>query len=278
MSTAATPLPSFSRPANQVGTAAELLHYQPYTNKQTSEVGWSRWASAKENFEIVQDSKTKYLLKFDNNFAKKHLVTITKKELSIEADTAKKEGGSPEENVKAAQKTLLDQKIVRILNARNREDDCTCGHPRFTSDDGKVKGHSNSGKSCYGCSTCTKYKPSYKLNRQAAGKPTSDPLKGAGAGESTCLVLNWIPLTEFQTIVSKSISSVDPDGKLAVGSEKHLKWDFGSGRMGAIRSAKKGAVDPEPKQTWVVVGAKKVANDATKFAATWQINHWENQG
>jgi|SRR5579863_1692897 len=286
-----------SSPAYKVheGTAASLLQYKEYTKNKpdgTTEKSWTRYASADQEFNIVAVGGRKLLIKFDKNFSKKHLATFSKKEGKLAAEVAAlgkldaNKGKSAEELQKIAQENLLKAKMLKTLGIRSgssAEVNCSaCGHPRKNDPDGS--GHSNSGNCRVSGCTCTGYVSGYVTSRTTEGKPDTDPLAGAKASTSSCIVLNWIPKNEFETVVGNSILKVDPKNELAntptTGSPApldHLKWDFGSSRAGAVRVATNGAVTVN-NGTWCEVGAQKVKGGPTGIDATWTIVHWQGQG
>lgn len=275
-------------------SAASLLHYQAYKKPGASEVSWTRFASANEEFNIAAAGGNKYLIKFESNFSKKHLATFSKKDSKLKeaiANQTTKLGKSATEGeiLAAAQKQLLDAKILKILGIRGGPEDtdlcARCGHKR--KNDPVGSGHSKTGNCMVtGCAT-TKciggFLTKYVSERTKEGKPLVDPLAGAMASESSCIVLNFIPKNEFETAVAASILLVDAKNDLAdtpttKGSPLvTLKWNFGGSRAGAVQHAKGGVVD-KTDGTWCEVGARKVKGGPTGIAATWTIVHWEGQG
>lgn len=273
-------------------TAASLLHYEKYTKTGTKDECWTRWASANEEFNMVSASGSKFLIKFDSNFSKKHLATFSKKETRTKAEAlvqAKQPGPTrtEEENWKLAQETLLNEKILKTLGIRSgkgAEAKCKlCGHPK--SNDPDKTGHSaKTGKCQVPACTCAGYVSTYVESRKDEGKPLDDPYAGKSAQDSSCIVLNLIPLHEFVLVVGNSIIAADPGNALADSAPKpfgpttpfiHLKWDF-KGRAGAVRHATSGKVDVADG-TWCEVGAFK-EKGGTGVEATWIIAHWTKMG
>jgi len=273
-------------------SAASLLHYQAYTKPGAKEVSWTRHATANEEFNITSAGGRKYLIKFESNFSKKHLATFSKKDSKLKAAIADltlkmPKGTSEGEILAAAQKQLLDAKILKILKVREGPEDtdlcARCGHPRKNNPIGS--GHSKTG-TCQvsGCTKCVGgFLTKYVSERTSEGKPEVNPLAGSPASESSCIVLNWIPKNEFEKAVADSILAVDAKNDLAdtpttKGSALvTLKWNFGKSREGAVRHAKSGAIDMD-KGTWCEVGARKTKSSPKGIDATWTVVHWEGQG
>ncbi len=100
---------------------------------------------------------------------------------------------------------------------------------------------------------------------------------------NTCIVLNYIPKIEFESVVVGSICAHEkPSGwtrgqPLAknLNDEVFLRWDFGPSRLGVVVQA----VDGQPSSSWtklqgVYVKAKKVAT-AIGWQ-TWEVSHLES--
>lgn len=278
-------------------TAASLLHYQKYTKTGTTEECWTRFASANEEFNVVSSAGNTFLIKFDSNFSKKHLVTFSKKQWATEKEAwlqSQQPGqqGKEAENWKRAQDQLLKNKILKTLGIRSgkgAEAVCKrCGHPKANIPD--KTGHSSNTGNCQvpGCNgvTCVGgYLSSYVESRRDEGKPDVDPYAGKSGQDSSCIVLNWIPLNEFTTVVGDSIVHADPANALADSPKPygpatpfiHLTWTF-AGRAGAVRKATNGAIST-PDGTWCEVGAfKDTSANPVGVTATWIIAHWYNMG
>lgn len=278
-------------------TAASLLHYEKYTKTGTSEECWTRFASANEEFNVASSGGKTFLIKFHANFSKKHLVTFSKKQWATEKEAwlqSQQPGqqGKEAENWKRAQDQLLQNKILKTLGIRSgkgTEAVCArCGHPK--SNDPLNSGHSAKSNKCQvpgcdGVKCMGGYLSSYVESRRNEGKPDHDPYAGKSGQDSSCLVLNWIPLNEFSKVVGDSIVHVDPTNALPDSPKPydfntpfiHLKWDF-VGRPGAVRNAKNGAVVKDDG-TWCEVGAfKDTSANAVGITATWIIAHWNAMG
>lgn len=194
-----------------------------------------------------------------------------------------------EENWNRAQKQLLENKILRILGARNPL--CVCGHFQKASDPAQVAttGHSNSGNCKHAGCVCGGFAaaPSaYVAARTAAAKPDVNPLLGMPTNQSSCIVLNWIPRNEFEAAVAASILAVDPANALPDSAPFpythatpfiHLRWSF-PGRPGAVRHAQNGNVDVD-NGTYVDLGTyKSTAALPGGVTAIWTVAHWSGQG
>ena len=277
-------------------TAASLLHYTAYTKPGAAEQSWTRFASANEEFNVASAGGHRFLIKFHANFSKKHLVTFSKKEWRTAGEAWLQsqqpgQGGKDADNWEKAQQQLMNNKILKTLGIRSGKGDeanCKrCGHPK--SNIPVNTGHSNNTGLCQvpGCNgvTCVGgYLSSYVESRRDENKPEHDPYAGKSGQDSSCIVLNWIPLNEFQLAVGNSIIAVDPlnalpDSPTPYGHATpfiHLTWTF-NGRPGAVRHATNGAVDVA-NGTWCEVGAFKENGGPPGITATWIIGHWYNMG
>jgi hypothetical protein len=277
-------------------TAASLLHYQSYTKPGTTDLSWTRFASANEEFNVASAGGNKFLIKFHANFSKKHLATFSKKEWRTAGEAwlqSQQQGqqGKDAENWQRAQKQLMDNKILKTLGIRSGKADeakCKrCGHPKSNIPD--KSGHSSKTGLCQvpGCDgvTCVGgYLSTYVEGRKDENKPLHDPYEGASGQDSSCIVLNWIPLNEFELAVGNSIVAADPGNALPDSPLPythatpfiHLTWTF-NGRAGAVRHAKNGAVDVD-NGTWCEVGAFKATGGPPGITATWIVGHWYKMG
>lgn len=256
-----------------------------------------------QDFEVAEAAGTRYLIKFSANFAKKHLATFSKKEARTQMAAYYRsqqpgQQGKDEENWNAAQKQLLDEKILKILEIRNPV--CTCGHLRKPNISAMATtGHSNAGACKHTvtplggapgpcpCPTYTAAPSNFVARRTALGKPTANPLAGQPANQSSCIVLNWIPKSEFTLAVGNSIRTAEATYAAAHGGAAipntpaggdlvHLRWSF-PGRPGAVRHAQDGVIDVD-NGTWAEVGASKLLGGPASIASTWTIVHWVGQG
>jgi len=278
-------------------TAAALLHYQSYTKNLPggkTELAWTRWSSANENFNITSTGGRRFLINFDKNFSKKHLATFSKKQWVTELSAylnslAPGQDGKDEENWHKAQIDLMNYKILKTLGIRSGLSDLVkckrCSHPKKNNPPGT--GHSNAGNcqvpGCAGVTCIGGYLSSYTEGRTEKGKHEADPYAGQPASTSSCIVLNWIPKNEFELAIANAILAVDPNNVLpnspTVGHNpplEHLRLNF-TGRPGAVRCASGGVVTMD-NGTWCQVGARKTLGGPPGIDATWTIVHWEGQG
>jgi len=295
--------PSF--PIHQT-TASEVLKYQQYQRQLpggATETAWTRFSCANQDFEVAEAGGKRYLIKFGSNFTKKHLATFSKKEARTQTaayyhSLAPDQKGKDDENWRYAQKQLLDAKILKILEIRNPL--CTCGHKQKSKiASPNNTGHTNTGRCKHTvtppaggaaapcpCATFTAAPSNFVASRTALGKPEANPLAGAPANQSSCIVLNWIPKNEFTLVVGNSIESAETayaaahPGTAIPNSGPHdltnLKWEFPS-RPGAVRHAQDGVIDLD-NGTWCKVGATKQAGGPPGITAVWTIVHWVGQG
>jgi len=294
-------------------TASELLKYQQYQRQLpggNTEPAWTRFSSANQDFEVAEAGGRRYLIKFMANFSKKHLATFSKKEARTQAaayyhSLEPGQKGKDDDNWRHAQKQLLDEKILKILDIRNPL--CTCGHKKrpkvavpLTTGHLEIN-HNNVGR-CQDTATppgggaagpcpCQAFQAAqsnFEARRTALGKPDVNPLVGAAANQSSCIVLNWIPKSEFTLVVGNSIQTAEaawgqthngapiPNSPQGHGGLTNLKWEFPN-RPGAVRHAQDGVIDLD-NGTWCKVGARKQAGGPPGITAEWTIVHWVGQG
>ncbi len=276
-------------------TAASLLHYEAYTKPGATEQSWTRFSSANEEFNVVSAAGKKFLIKFYGNFSKKHLVTFSKKdwrtaeEAYLQSQQAGQQGKDAE-NWERAQQQLMKNKILKTLGIRSGKGDeakCKhCGHPKSNIPD-KTGHSSNTGRcqvpGCHGVK-CPGYLSSYVQSRTDENKPEPDPYAGASGQDTSCIVLNWIPLNEFVQVVGDSIVTADPGDALADSTLPYghatpfykLKWTF-TGRKGAVRKASGGVITVNDGN-WCEVGAFKASGPLPQITSTWIVGHWYGMG
>jgi len=271
------------------GTAADLLTFEKFNHLERGE-RLTRVATANQDW-IVQDwDGEKYVVKFTNNFSKKHLFTFSKKVEKTKAKAeleAQKPGqaGQDAENWRKAEYALLLDKIIKNLDKRAVAGVCNCTHQYTRHLHPNVPPPGKHPGPCLDCA-CAGFATPYGLARRYVHKPTEDPLSGASTTKNTCLILNWVPREEFERVVVQSIQAEEkPPGwtrghNLAVpvgpgpASEKHLKWDFGLARRGAIIVAQKNVAAGTFTFTnfqgcWI--GARKIGSEIGK--QTWEVYH-----
>lgn len=278
---------------SSTGTAADYLTYQKYTDPHGQEA-LTRVATSSEEWIFGDWDAEKYTIKFDKNFSKKHLFTFSK--------TTENDGDDNKKH------QSLYHKIESVLNVRSNIQICKkCRHPRNKHQTG-----SGAPTACKvdlppvlpalvatKCG-CTPYEEMggadvHAYFRWKAGKPAHETerhnvLGGAATTKNTCIVLNYVPKTEFEAVVVASIRAHEkpPGWKRgdnlavpvpAVGPkvQKELVWDFGEARRGVIVDAELGK-DPG---TWTkhrrcTVKAEKIAT-AVGWQ-TWRIFHFEHSG
>lgn len=259
------------------GTAADLLSFTKYTTP-TGEEHLTRVATASEQWAIQDWDGERYVIKFDKNFSKKHLFTFTKKTKNVAAKAysihAEKPGKSEAENWNEAEHELLVDKLCTTLAVRSGKS-CTCGHLKASH-----KGKPNTGACKEGGCGCLGFSSAYAAQRLANNKPVLDPLLGANANKNTCIILNYVPKAEFETVLVQALQAEekpsgwtqgDPLAK-SVTDVVSMKWDFGSSRLGVIVQADM-LVWPDSwkKFQGCWVEAKKVATDLG--VQTWEIFH-----
>jgi len=234
-----------------VPDASALIEYEKYVGPDKVE-HLSRKATANMEWSIVATNKKVYAIKFDSNFAKKHLYTSTKKtdkvaaraqELFLAAGSPK--GKSASDYQAEAQKELDQTKFQKQLGHRTQEEQLicgNCGHERkrhFTGSGGALPTPGPRCKEPGGC-TCTGWaeKHAYEDKRKAQSKPTPNPVAGATTEKNSVIWLNKIDKSTFESVVVESI--VAREVELAKNSKtwdtngEHVDWDFGGTNKGCV--------------------------------------------
>jgi hypothetical protein len=293
------------------GTAADLLGFEDYIDA-TGQTHLTRVATTDQEWIVSDWDGEQYCIRFDKNFSKKHLFTFSKKTEETKKEAALISGrpgkhGQDAQNWSDAEHAQLYKKVNSALDHRAVSGTCRCGHaynrhvgpcpgcnhPKGVHTIGLEKACAQAGcgctayiagkcNQCPAAAPCPRFQTPYGAGRDAKHKPTSDPLSGAQTTRNTCIVLNYVPKSEFESVVVKSVQALEkPHGWTrgsplanAVGADVLLKWDFGDSRRGAILQAQQGT-DPAtwPKMKGCYVKAKKTHSTVGK--QTWQIYHME---
>lgn len=271
------------------GTAADLLHFETIRHVTKNCERLTRVPTSNESWIVKDWDGETYHIHFDSNFSKKHLFTFSKDHPKTQLKAqqlAATSGKSDVENWHDAEIELLKNKIAKNIDKRAVADSCSCHHtfgnhliPNTSPPPQKVPG------SCTICgyAICAAFQTPYGIARQYVGKPTHDPLAGAKTTKNTCIILNWIPKVEFESVVVQSLQAVEkPSGwangqplAVTVGQSRCLKWDFTVGRKGAIIVAEKTAAGAfnytDFQACWVQ--ARKTASAMRN--QTWEIYHMD---
>jgi hypothetical protein len=237
-------------PMDDAGT---LILYEKYTDSTGTERE-TRVAPGTMEWMITAKNKKTYVITFENNFAKKHLYTETKKEAKV-AQEAKRLWDElsreewkawlwkgywlsyPPEILAKARKNVNEAKFRTQSHHRSglEGEICSaCKHP--------TKSHqTNSGnwRACKykvnpaapecGCAAATggayATKKPYADKRAAQGKPTLEPSAGARTEVNTIIVMNKIPATTMKDVISDAI--IVKEQELAV-----ARRGWGEGNVG----------------------------------------------
>jgi hypothetical protein len=62
------------------------MKYEAYTPTGSTARCWTRSATANQEFNVADTKNHKYLIKFDKNFTKEHLITYSKNQLKVDAE------------------------------------------------------------------------------------------------------------------------------------------------------------------------------------------------
>jgi hypothetical protein len=195
----------------------------------------SRLASSSMELVVKATAGTVVTIKFDKNFAKKHLFTYTKKPVT----NMHLLDMTPEEFAALPGKAVAanEAKLLRQAKHRTPEEQrllCKhCGHE-------ESRHKTNSGNAAAQCKAkmpdgatqcpCTETNPFqavdpvalYEKHRTAKGKPTANPLAGATTAKTTYIILNEIPRQKFENVVADSILA---HNTWAANGE-HIDWNF----------------------------------------------------
>lgn len=226
--------------------ASALIEYENYTGADKA-VHQSRVATASTTWTIAATNKKTYSIKFDSNFAKKHLYTSTKKAgalqtkaLALFVAAGSPKGKSSSDYMAQAQKELDGAKFQKQLGHRTQAEQLICGNCNHD----RSKHFTKSGKALPPgpkCKTpaciCKGWveKTSYETGRAAALKPTANPLAGATTEKNTVLWMNKIDKAGFEKVVVESIVAREKalTGDWPTAGE-HIKWDFGAAAKGCV--------------------------------------------
>lgn len=201
-----------------MSNADELLKWEEYKDPTGKVLGISRQASASMEWLVTATNKKVYAIRFDNNFAKKHLYTSTKKKDKVDALAAELyvKDGSPKGKTKAdymaaAEEQLTQKKFIKQLGHRSGEEQgktCLMCHHDWSKHFTGSGNPKASGKKCdvVGC-TCTGWNGAegYKQKRATQGKTDVNPLGGATTDKNTVIWMNKIPKATFEAIVVGAI-------------------------------------------------------------------------
>jgi hypothetical protein len=269
--------------------SSELIKYGKYKGSDNVEHE-SRIATANLEWLITAKNSKVYTIKFDKNFAKKHLYTSSKKKDKVEAEAEKLylAAGSPKDKTKSdfmaqAQKNIDEQKFKKQLNHRGSDEQqvCSaCGHPK--------KKHETGSGAPVRCKEllppansqcpCLRFVGSYEAKRTKQGKSEVNPLAGMSTDVNTVIVMNLIPKATFEQVVSDALIAQEKSlGTTAwPANGEHIKWDFGATLKGCVlQLTKTQGMDDWEKKQGVEVLIKSLTTDPTK--PTYQVTHMEGK-
>lgn len=254
------------------------LEYEKYNDLKTGSVRQTRVGSANLEWVLQSQGNVQYFIRFDSNFAKKHLYTSTKKaenvkakydELASEPDVDKRRASAQ----MAADEAKFKNQLAHRTPAQQKCSTPGCGHkmdehaggsgactvvrselqfPKTPPPPGQKAKKQPTAVPC----PCVKFASVYADKRLAQGKPTSNPLVGATGLTCDAIWMNKIDAKHFEKVVVQSII----DRAASLGSTpwaadgEHVEWDFGASNAGCvIKVADKGTL-----QEWVSKGYHKV--------------------
>lgn len=267
----------------------ELIKYAKYTGTDGLEHE-SRIATANLEWLITAKNTKVYTIKFDKNFVKKHLYTSSKKKEKVEAEAQRLYlvAGSPKDKTAKdfmvqAQKNIDEAKFRKQLSHRgvDEQEICgLCGHGQKRHQTGSGAAtpckEPLSGGLC-GCATYVSLHK-YEEKRKLQGKPELNPVAGATTEVNTVIVMNLIPKSTFEQVVSDALIAKEKAlGPLPwAGDGEHIKWDFGATLKGCVLQVNKTqGIDQWDKKQGVEVVIKTLTTDPTK--PTYQVVHMEGK-
>ena len=235
--------------------------YEEYTDSAGQKYK-TRVPTASMEWVLKATDNKQYCIKFDKNFAKKHLFTYTKKPVK------------PEDKEAANMVKMTKQAGHRTNEEQGRL--CKhCGHGQKRHQTGSgapvackepVPGATPS--NC-GCMNFENADSTYEVGRAAKNKPTSNPLAGATFRKSTYIVMNEIDKAKFEKVVVDSIQAAEAGW--TKDQEKDLDWNFD--KAGAVVNVD---LDQLPadwvKAKGVKVGVKNIT--AAPDKPTFEVYHY----
>lgn len=270
-------------------TAEDMIEYEKYTEPGGTE-RLTRKSTASMEWTIKATGKKVYVIKFDKNFAKKHLYTSSKKSAEILAlatklweQAGKPAGKSASDYLDEAQKQKDETKFKKQLGHRSKDEqeiNCkNCSHPQKSHFTGSgvptpCKAIESTGTAC-GCATFLAKLGAYEQKRTDQKKLVTNPLAGAPTSKNTVVWMNKVAKTTFEKVVIDTIIAKET----ALGSTawsatgEHINWDFGAINMGCVLEIEAGKdMSTWPKKQGITVTVLKLpSTDADK--PIYQVVH-----
>ena len=254
------------------------LEYEKYSDPKTGGMRETRVSSANLEWVLRDQGNVQYFVRFDSNFAKKHLYTSTKQATHVKAKfDALASEPDDQKRWAAAQMAADEDKFKNQLAHRTpAQQKCStpgCGHKgdehaggsgactvvrselRFPSTPPPTGQKAKKQPTQVPCE-CKKFTSVYAEKRLAQGKPTINPLVGATGQTCDAIWMNKLDAKFFEKVVVQSIvdQHTSLGGKNWAADGEHVEWDFGAANAGCvIKVADKGTL-----QEWLSKGYRKV--------------------
>lgn len=227
---------------SSVQTARDLVAHQDYAvaggNGATA---LTRKSCEHQEWVFGATGGHEFMIKFDKNFFKKHLLTYSKKSVEVGSrakelwEAAGQPSGRDVEFWVQAETEKLYGKLTKSTSARTEAKVCknckkffnvhicsACNHSmnHHMNASGLRKDCAAGGCGCLKTAAVTFACPTggtsflastgdYATSRAAKGKPDANPLAGAQTSKNTCLILDKIPMAEFKTVLIKAIENLE---------------------------------------------------------------------
>jgi hypothetical protein len=253
------------------------LEYRDYNDLQGGMVRKTRVSSADLEWVLRLQGAALYVVRFESNFAKKHLYTSTKNAATVQAqlanfahepDLAKRLAqaklAADEQKFKTqlAHRSPAEQKCVSPgCNHKNDEHapgngKCNAAPKSLQPPPGAVPGQKVKKVLTAVPCPCIGFTSVYADKRLAQGKPDANPLLGATGLTCDAIWMDRVDAKLFEKVVVDSIvarmNSLGANPWAVAGEE--IEWDFGAPNAGCVLK-----VEPNSTlQEWIAKGYRKV--------------------
>jgi hypothetical protein len=234
-------------------TAETLIVFTKYDDLDTGTQRQTRTAPGTMVWLVTAVDGKVYQIRFEKNFAKKHLYTSSKKQKQVKEEVVKLWNALSKDEKNAywwkgywisyppelwaeAQKPFDEAKFNKQLGHRSTaEQSChNCGHKynkHFNNLGGAIACTQGGG----GCG-CMAFISGYGKTRQDKGKTTENPLSGATTNRNTAIIMNRIPKALMENTIANAIIAKE----LAVAGDGRT---WGEGHVGHDADCEKVTLD-----------------------------------
>lgn len=237
-------------------TGVGLEHIE-YADQVKNALRPTRASSATLEWVLSAKNGAIFYIRFDSNFAKKHLVTSTRKDANVQVELPRfSTEPDVDKRIALARRAADEAKFRRLVVHRSPAwQKCStpgCGHtlpehmggmactisrsllmPDLTAP--KKNGKVTKTMQPVKCA-CAKFTSQYAEKRIAQGKPLVNPLAGATGLTCDALWMDKIDSKHFEAVVVNAIVDklAELKGQPWDAKGEHLVWDFGPSGRGAI--------------------------------------------